>query len=101
VELTEQGFFEIRQADGADVPPALVAANLDPVESDLATLDADQFLGAVAPLDMARGVTEGSQALTSEDMERRQQLWWYVLMAALVILLGETVLSNRLSRAVR
>lgn len=101
VELTEQGFFEIRQADGADVPPALVAANLDPVESDLATLDTDQFLGAVAPLDMARGVTEGSQALTSEDMERRQQLWWYVLMAALVILLGETVLSNRLSRAVR
>ena len=102
VRLSEQGFFEIRPAENDDVPPAVVAANLDPVESDLTTLDKDHFLGAVAPLEAGRAATEGGpRVLTIEEMERHQQLWWYVLVAALIILLGETVVSNRLSRAVR
>ncbi len=101
VELTEQGFFEIRHTDGGELAPAVIAANLDPVEADLTTVDRDEFLGAVAPLEAAVAVAGGAQTFTVEDMERRQHLWWYVLMGALIILLGETVLSNRLSRAVR
>ena len=54
VELTEQGFFEIRSAEGDDLPTAVVAVNLDPTESDLATLDRDEFLGAVAPFETSR-----------------------------------------------
>jgi hypothetical protein len=36
---------------------------------------------------------------TPQDQERRQRIWWYLLLVAVLILGGETLLSNRLSRA--
>ena len=33
-----------------------------------------------------------------EEAERRQAIWWYLLMAGVLILAAETVISNRLSR---
>ena len=38
------------------------------------------------------------QEMTREEAERRQSLWWYLLMAGLLLLAVETVISNRLSR---
>lgn len=98
VELRESGFFEIRQLEGGSIPPTVVAANLDPRESDLSRLDLAEFLGSVVPFETAGGGAARARELTLEERERRQRLWWYLLVAALFILLAETALSNRLSR---
>ena len=38
-------------------------------------------------------------AATPQDQERRQRLWWYLLLVAVLVMAGETAVSNRLSRA--
>ena len=101
VELAEQGFYGVRQLEAGDLTPTVLAANLEPVESDLTTLDTDAFLGAVTPLDAETGTAVQAATLTIEERERRQQLWWYLLIAALLILAAETTVSNRLSRVAR
>jgi hypothetical protein len=99
--LTEQGFFEIRQLEVGDVPPTYVAVNLDPEESDLSALDADEFMGAVTPIQEQGGAASRARTLTVQERERRQQLWWYLLIGAMLILVMETAISNRLSRVAR
>lgn len=101
VELTEQGFYEIRQVDGGKIPPAFVAVNIDPSESDLAKLDIEEFLGAVTPMGDEGSVGARAHKLTVEEREHRQQLWWYLLIAAMLMLVAETAISNRLSRVAR
>ncbi len=101
VELTEQGFYEIRQVDGGKIQPAFVAVNIDPSESDLVKLDTEEFLGAVAPMGDEGSVSARARRLTVAERERRQQLWWYLLIAAMLMLVAETAISNRLSRVAR
>ena len=40
-------------------------------------------------------------ALTPIESERQQGLWWYLLLAGLVLLTAEMVVSNRLSLSER
>ena len=35
------------------------------------------------------------------ELERRQRTWWYLLLAALLVLGAETLLSNQLPRQAR
>ena len=35
--------------------------------------------------------------LTPADMEKKQSIWWFLLVAGAAVLLGESVLANRLS----
>ena len=37
-------------------------------------------------------------APTPAEAERRQAIWWYLLLAGILVLAAETILSNRLSR---
>jgi hypothetical protein len=97
LELTEQGFYEIRANDDAS-ERAVVAVNLDPVESDLTAIDPKEVVAAISGR-AGGGPSEVALAeLTPADQERRLSLWWYLLMAALALLAVETVMSNRLSR---
>ncbi len=101
LQLWEQGFYEVRDPDITDAPLYPVAVNLDVSESDLTALDPDELEGAItAGAPAAAGLALDAN-LTPEQRERRQAIWWYLLIAALFVLAGETVLSNRLSRAVR
>jgi hypothetical protein len=97
IELEEQGFYEIRGKDTAK-PTAIVAVNLDPAESDLTAMDPRELVAAVT----GRAVSDIDQrpvaAVTPRDAERRQAIWWYLLLAGIVMLAAETVVSNRLSR---
>lgn len=98
VAVAEQGFYELRDLDASGAPLVVFAANLDYTESDLTPLDAEELRAAVtmAP----SGGAESAAALVSvEDRERRQSLWWYIIVAASLILVAETLFSNRLSRA--
>ncbi|HVQ17257.1 MAG TPA: BatA domain-containing protein [Vicinamibacterales bacterium] len=97
LELTEQGFYEIRgdanQSDG------IVAANVDPAESDLTPMDPREITAA------AVGATDGSAGqpagipLTPEAREKNQRLWWYLLVAGILLLGADTLLSNRMAKA--
>ncbi len=75
--------------------PLLVAVNLDPAESDLATWTND--------LQIARLTTVKSESPTSpllatmhgEEAERHQRFWWYALLAATLFLFLEIFIANR------
>jgi hypothetical protein len=97
VELEEQGFYEVRAKDAAK-PTLVVAVNLEAAESDLTPMDPRELVAAVT----GRAVSDIEQspqaAATPRDAERRQAIWWYLLLAGVVVLAAETVMSNRLSR---
>ena len=98
IELTDQGFYEIRDTDAADSASVMVAVNVDLAESNLERVDPQELVAA------ATGRAAGDRSVTTqrevrpEDLERRQTLWWYLLIGALGFLASETVVSNRLSR---
>jgi hypothetical protein len=98
--LREQGFYDIRDAD-AVIPNRIVAVNPDPAESELGAFPPDELTRAVAPAGAAVGAPTGATTLSVAERERRQVLWWYVLVAAVLILAAESLLSNRLSRSAR
>lgn len=97
VELTEQGFYELMRA-GSDAEPRVMAVNVDLAESDLAAVEPQLVTGAMLARAGADSAAAADQAATPADLEGRQALWWYLLVAAVLVLVGETLLSNRLSR---
>ena len=96
LELTEQGFYEVRgDANQAD---AIVAANVDPAEADLTPMDP-----AKSPRPPWARNRVGRRAagvpLTPEAREKNQRLWWYLLVAGILLLGADTLLSNRMAKA--
>jgi len=101
LELSEAGFYEIRPPGRGDLRPVSVAVNVDRGESDLTPLDPEEMVAALRTgTDVASTAdTERAMALRRADQERRQSWWRWLLLAAFGILIIETVISNRLSRA--
>ncbi len=97
VRLAEQGYYEVRAA-GAARPAAVLAANLDVAESDLARVDPKELAAAATVPGKAAPAAE-SAVSGPEERERRQGWWWYLLFAAFAAFAAETLVSNRLSRA--
>ena len=102
LELTEQGFYEVRQQAGqaGDASMVVVASNVDPSESDLTAMDPKEIVAAA----VGNGLSDGGASAvdipqTPEAQERSQRLWWYVLVAGIILLGVDTMLSNRLSKA--
>ncbi|MCC7044208.1 MAG: BatA domain-containing protein [Acidobacteria bacterium] len=99
IQLTEQGFYSVRVAGTGDRRPYVVAVNLAPEESDLASIAPEAFLSNVTGRPSATaGTPMDLEPLTPTDMEKRQSIWWFLLVAGLMALLAEAALSNRLSR---
>lgn len=101
IELAEQGFYSVRRQGSADRRPFVVAVNLDPVESDLSPMAPQEFATSVTG--QAAAVVGPGQSLerpdvTPVDMERRQSWWWFLFVIGAALLLGEAVLSNRMSK---
>jgi hypothetical protein len=97
LELTEQGFYEIR-AQGKDSEPAfVVASNVDLAESDMTALDPKEVVAAATG--RANGATGSgtSGPPTDEAQESTQRVWWYLLFAGVLLLGAETVVANRLT----
>jgi hypothetical protein len=97
LELTEQGFYEVR-SQGPNAPPVVtVASNLDLAESDLSPMDPqDVVAGATGRAGGA--IPAGLNVITTDlEQERNQRLWWYLLFAGLVILAIETYIGNRIA----
>jgi hypothetical protein len=100
VELNEQGVYEIRAAAaGATGRAERIAVNLDPAESDLSVVDPQELVAAVTGRASAAAAGQtGPAEISAGDAEKQQGLWWYLLLAGMVLLAGETVIANRLSR---
>ena len=98
VELAEQGFYSVRLSGTGERRPYAVAANLDPVESDLSALQPAEFLAGVTGTGVTQAVGESLDrpTLTPADMEKKQSIWWFLLVAGLTALLAEAVVSNRI-----
>jgi hypothetical protein len=99
VELTEQGFYELRGREGQDIP-IVVASNVDPAEADLTPMDPKEITAAaVGTAPGATGTSAPGVPMTPEAQEKNQRLWWYLLIAGIVLLAADTLVSNRMSKA--
>jgi hypothetical protein len=103
LELEEQGIYEIRPPGTNPDRPLAIAVNVDVTESELEPMDPTELAAAVAPRETSGELGAGGELLTPEmqsrNQERRQSLWRLLMVAALVLLLTETAISNWISRA--
>jgi hypothetical protein len=97
VELREQGFYEVRQAE-RDATPLTVASNVDLGESDLTTIDPRDVAAGATGKAGGAAPTGSNTTFTSEEQERSQRVWWYLLLAGMLFLAIETVWSNRMGK---
>ena len=63
-------------------------------------MDAKELVAAVAG-NGPSGSTSGQDVLPDEAQELAQRVWWYLLFAGILLLIAETVLAQRASRAMR
>ena len=98
MELTEAGFYELRGREGQDIP-VVVAANVDPAEADLSTIDPKEIAAAAVGNPAGSGATSAGVPLTIEAQEKNQRLWWYLLCLGIALLAADTLISNRMSKA--
>lgn len=99
LNLDQAGFFRIELSDDTE---RVLAVNVEASESDLTPLDPTDFAAAIAPreideLDPGRSGPKRDSA----QSERLQGLWRYLIVGVLMLLVGETFLSNRRLRGGR
>jgi len=100
LELTEQGFYEIRGAGREPGPTIVAASNVSLAESNLDRIDPKELVAAVSG-NGTTGSTSGQDVLPDEAQELAQRVWWYLLFAGILLLIAETVLAHRYSRVAR
>ena len=77
----------------------VVAANVDPAEADLTPMDPKEIVAAaVGGRRKPRGGSGAGIPLTPEAQEKNQRLWWYLLVAGMLLLGADTLMSNRLAK---
>jgi hypothetical protein len=98
LELSEQGFYDVRTQGAAADSVMALASNVDLSESDLTPLDPKELAAAVAGRASGGlgGLSDGRPS--DEAQAQAQRLWWYLLVAGGLLLAAETMLSNRLSQ---
>ena len=102
LDLTEQGVYEVHDANAAEELPLLLAVNVDLAEADLSAVDPEELASMVTGRAGGDRTAAGGPArvIPADDLERRQSVWWYLLVAAALLFVAETLVSNRLSRTV-
>ena len=98
LELTEQGFYELRTRAGEGAV-AVVASNVDSAESDLTAMDPREIVAAAVGGADADARAAAGVPLPPEAQERSQRLWWYLLCIGILVLGADTLISNRLSKS--
>jgi hypothetical protein len=97
LQLSEQGFYEVRSADRGGAETALsIAANVDLSESNLAPMDTQELVAGATGRAGGAAAAGTNTTLTDEEQEHGQKVWWYLLFAGFVLLAAETAIANRL-----
>jgi hypothetical protein len=98
LELSEVGFYELRNPRASGEMLSF-AVNVDPSEAELSTFDPEEMRTALTAAMTADVQTPTEAGLSLEERERRQSGWWYLVIAAFLLLAGETLFSNRKAKA--
>ena len=88
IQLTDQGFYEVRRADGRR---ELDAVNPDRRESNFALVPAD----VLKLWENTGQTTPSGGGDSSEPTKRRNDLWWYVMIAAVALAIAESLIGNQ------
>jgi hypothetical protein len=96
VELSEKGFYELRGDGNQSVN--VVAVNVDPAEADLTAIDPKEIVAAALGGTGGDGTQSNAVPLTPEAREKNQRLWWYLLIAGILLLGVDTLVSNRMAK---
>jgi hypothetical protein len=96
LELTEQGFYELR---GEGNEAAVVAANVDPAEADPTSIDPAEIVSAAGASRSDAAGAASATPLTPEAREKNQRIWWYLLFAGVLLMGLDTLVSNRFTKA--
>jgi hypothetical protein len=97
VELAEQGFYSMRLAGSGDRRPYAAAVNLDPAETDLRILEPAEFLAGVTSRPASPAPQQplvAAEQPKPAEIEKQQSWWWFLLVAGLIALFAESLLSN-------
>jgi hypothetical protein len=91
----QPGFYRLRYA----ARPDFAAVDLDATEGDFTKLDFGAFMTGVTG---GSGNVEGREAnrqFSNEEIENRQKVWWPLLFLALLLLITESLLAQRIKLA--
>ena len=91
----QPGFYRLRYA----TRPDFAAVDLNTAEGDFTKLDFAAFMNSVTG---GAGKAEGREASrnsSNEEIENRQKVWWPLLFLALLILITESMLAQRIRLA--
>jgi hypothetical protein len=98
LELSEQGFYEVREQGRQAQLVTVAASNVELAESDRSPVDPEEIVTAVGGGTGAATAATDLAALPHEAQEQAQRLWWYLLFAGILLLVGESWLAHRMSR---
>ena len=91
----QPGFYRLRYA----ARPDFAAVDLNAAEGDFTKLDLGSFISSVTG---GAGKAEGREAnrnFSNEEIENRQKVWWPLLFLALLLLISESLLAERIKVA--
>ena len=91
----QPGFYRLRYA----ARPDFAAVDLNSAEGDFTKLDFGAFISSVTG---GAGKAEGREAnrgFSNEEIENRQKIWWPLLFVALLLLITESLLAQRIKVA--
>jgi hypothetical protein len=91
----QPGFYRLRYA----ARPDFAAVDLNAAEGDFTKLDFGAFISSVTG---GAGNAEGREAnrnFSNQEIENRQKVWWPLLLLALVLLVTESLLAQRIKVA--
>ncbi len=86
------------RGEQGDTELGVVASNVDPAESDLTPMDPKEIVAATIGAPTGAAGRRTGVPVTPEAQEGSQRLWWYLLVAGILLLGADTLLSNRLSK---
>ena len=99
LDLTEQGYYEIREQGRQSQFVTVVASNVELAESDRTAVDPAEIVAAVVGGPTNTTARGDQTPIPDEAQEKAQRIWWYLLFAGILLLTGESVLAHRMSRA--
>src|SRR5690606_638928 len=90
LELSEVGFYELRDAEGSTRLSSF-AVNVNSSESEMSVFDPEEMRSALLAAAAAAPESDSEIGLTLAERERRQNGWWYLMIGLFVLLAAETL----------
>ena len=97
--IRESGFHEVH-VSGGGTRSLVVAANPLPRESHLTALDARAFVESIG-VGESGGTSVSASGVRASGVDTMQNVWWYLVLACIVLIGLDTLMSNSLSRRER